>query len=196
MIIDPVLKTGKALAVSTRLAFKHNRTAIWKNQAVPDQQDAALAEADIIVVLTNDPCSLRDQKNAARRAIINILRHLGCDLARKIGTDSGNERCRNHRTRLQNIGRGGSSNAVGGYGAFIRGRIQKCELTVLRGWCCRLWRKTKIGQVWNGRRSCAGKDDIRCRMRLRSGKELGRAPSQAPVVVAVLQHLGPVQLRQ
>src|SRR5665213_919157 len=118
MIIDTILKTGKALHISTRLAFKHDRTAIWENQPVPDQQDPALAEADIVVVLTNDPCSLRDQQNATCRAIINILRHLCCDLAWKIGTDSGKERCRNHRTCLQNIRRRGSSNAVGGYRAF------------------------------------------------------------------------------
>ena len=94
MIIDAILQPGITFGVRTRLAFQHDRAAVGHDEAVPGQQDAALTEADAIVILAEQPRALWHQQDAARGAVIDVLRDLGGDLARQIGTDAGDERGR------------------------------------------------------------------------------------------------------
>ncbi len=69
-------------------------SAARQDQAVPDQQHAALAEGHAVIVLADDTRALRDQEQAAGRTVIDILRHLHGDLAGKIGADAGDKRGR------------------------------------------------------------------------------------------------------
>ena len=53
MIVDAVLEAGIAFGVGAGLAFQNDGAAVRNDQPVPDQQHAALAEADAIVVLAD-----------------------------------------------------------------------------------------------------------------------------------------------
>jgi hypothetical protein len=63
MIIDAILQPGIAFGVRAGLAFEHDRAAVREDQPVPDQQHAALAEADAAVILADDARALRDQQD-------------------------------------------------------------------------------------------------------------------------------------
>ena len=67
-------------------------------------QHAALAELNIVVVLADDARALGYEQDAPRRAVIDILRHLRGDLARKVGSDAGDQRGRDDGAGLQNRG--------------------------------------------------------------------------------------------
>src|SRR3546814_17152587 len=59
--------------------------------------------------LANEARALRDQENATRRAIENILRDLSADLTGQVGAYAGDERGRNNSGCLENEGRARSS---------------------------------------------------------------------------------------
>jgi hypothetical protein len=103
MIIDAILKPGIAFGVRAGLAFQHDRAAVREDQPVPDEQDAPLAEADAAVILADDAGALRHEQDLARRAVVDVLRHLRGDLAGQIGTDAGDERGGNHGAGLKHI---------------------------------------------------------------------------------------------
>src|SRR5690606_15804697 len=54
VIIDAILKAGIAGSIGACLALEHDRAAVGEDHPVPDQQDAALAEGNAIVVFAND----------------------------------------------------------------------------------------------------------------------------------------------
>jgi len=58
MVIDAILKPGIAGSVSTRLAFQHDGAAIGQDQAVPDEEDAALPERRAGIILPENSRSL------------------------------------------------------------------------------------------------------------------------------------------
>src|SRR5262245_66042392 len=60
MIIDLVLESGIAFGVSTRLTFEHNRTAVRKDEASPDEENARLSERDLTVVYADQLTCLHD----------------------------------------------------------------------------------------------------------------------------------------
>ena len=62
VIVDAVLQTGVALGVGAGLPLQHDRPAVRHDEAVPDQQHAALTEGDLVVVLADQPRALRDQQ--------------------------------------------------------------------------------------------------------------------------------------
>src|SRR5262249_60363682 len=100
MIIDLVLQSGIAFGVSTRLTFEHNRTAVRKDEASPDEENARLSERDLTVVDADQLRSLWDQEVAAGRTIIDILGDLARDLTGQVGADAREERGRDDRTCL------------------------------------------------------------------------------------------------
>jgi hypothetical protein len=84
MVIDAVLKSGKASAIGTRLAVKQDRAAIGQDQPVPSEQHPVLAERYVRIIFADQPRTLRDEQDTPGRAVIDILGHLGGDLPRNI----------------------------------------------------------------------------------------------------------------
>ena len=150
MIVDAVLEPGIAFSVRAGLALEHDRAAVRQDQAVPDEQHAALAEADAVIVLADEAGRPAAQAGAARRAVIDVLRHLRGDLARQVGADAGDERGRDDGARLEHIGRRGRGDAIGRDGAAVGGRIEEGELPILRGRRGRLRSEAEPGEVRHG----------------------------------------------
>ena len=75
--------------------------------------------------------ALRDQQVFAGRAVVDRLRHLGGDLARKIGTNAGDERGRDDRAGLHDIGRGLGFEPVRTDRALVGRSIEEGGLAVL-----------------------------------------------------------------
>jgi len=65
MIVDLVHEPGVAFTIRTRLVLKDDRFAIWKNNPVPNEEHAGLAERDLAVVAPDEFGALRDQQKAA-----------------------------------------------------------------------------------------------------------------------------------
>ena len=104
MIIDAILEPGIAFRVGAGLVLKHDRLAVRKNDAVPDEQDARLAEGHLAVVAADQFGALRHKEKAACRAVVDIFRDLRGDQARQVGLDAGDQSRRYDRARLQDIG--------------------------------------------------------------------------------------------
>ena len=105
MVVDLVLEAGKALRVGAGLALQHDRAAVRHDQPRPDQEHAILSERNLAVVGADQLRALRDEEILAGRAVIDVLGHLGGDLARQIGTNAGDERRRNDSARLHDVPR-------------------------------------------------------------------------------------------
>ena len=86
----------------------------------------------VIAVLTDDARSLRDQEQAAGRAVIDVLGHLRRDLARKVGTDAGDERGRDHGPGLKDVGRCRRRDTIRRDGLPVHGSIEESRVPVLR----------------------------------------------------------------
>ena len=69
--------------------------------------------------------ALRNQQVLASRAVEDGLRHLGGDLAWKVGPDAGDERCRDHGSRLHDIGRSLGFETVGADRSLIRRCVEE-----------------------------------------------------------------------
>src|SRR3546814_19119337 len=89
--------------IGTWLAVQQDRAAAWKNKPIPGEQHAALARRDFAVIFADQPRALRDEKNASRRAVIDILRDLGGDLAGQVRLDAGDQRGRDAAARLHDL---------------------------------------------------------------------------------------------
>ena len=133
MVVDLVLEAGIAFGIGARLTLQNDRAAVRHDQAIPDEQRACLPEGDLRVVLADEARALRDQKDLSRRAVIDVFRHLGGDLAGQVGAQAGDQRGGDHRARLQNVFAGGGLDAVGAGGAPVDGAVEKGELVILRG---------------------------------------------------------------
>src|SRR3546814_3971094 len=68
-------------------------------------QDAALAGGDFIVILADQARTLRDEKNATRGAVVDILGNLRGDLPGEVRADARDEGGRNHAAGLNDVGR-------------------------------------------------------------------------------------------
>ena len=133
-----------------------------------------LAESDLGVVLTDQTGTLRDQENLSGRAVVDILGDLGSDLARQVGTQSGDQRRGNHRAGLQHVGTGGRFDAIGTDCATIDIAVQEGELVILRH------QITRAGGRWRGRLA-SGRDrdgrrshlpDVGCREEIAGARRL------------------------
>src|SRR5690606_10593939 len=132
VVIHAILKPGVTGSVRTRQALQDDGAAAGQDQAIPDQQDAALAEGHTVIILADDARSLRDQQQAAGRAVIDVLGHLGRDLAGQIGTDAGDKRRRDHRPGLKDIGRCRWCDAIRGDGLPVHRPVEKSGMAILR----------------------------------------------------------------
>lgn len=84
MIIDAIFKTSVTFGIGTRLSLQHDRATVRKNQPIPDKQHATLPKPTPLSYCPITCCPLRDQKDTARRAVVDILGDLSGDLAGKI----------------------------------------------------------------------------------------------------------------
>src|SRR3546814_8383935 len=100
MKVHAVLQTGEAATIGTGLAVELDGASIGQDQPRPGEQDAGLPGANLSVIVTDQPRALRDQQDAARGAVINILRNLRGDLARQVRADAGDQRRRNNAACL------------------------------------------------------------------------------------------------
>ena len=66
MIIDLVLESGIAFGVSTLLTFEHNGTAVRKDEASPDEENARLPERDLTIVDADQLRSLAGSGGSGR----------------------------------------------------------------------------------------------------------------------------------
>jgi len=125
------LEAGITLRIRAGLALQYDGAAIGEDQPVPDQQDAALAEADAIVVLAQQPGPLRDDQDSAGRAVIDVLGDLGGDLPRQVGADARDQRGGDDGARLQHIRRCRRHDAIGRDDASIDSGIEEGKLAIL-----------------------------------------------------------------
>ena len=144
VVINVIFQPGIAGSVRTGLALQHDGAAIGQNQAVPDEQDAALPELHTGVILADDARSLRNQQQRAGRAVIDIFRDLRGDLAGKVRADAGNHRRRDYGPCLKDVGRGWRHDPIHGNGLPFHRPIQKCRVPVLR---CGLTAKVKASKA-------------------------------------------------
>src|SRR3546814_6403396 len=92
---------------STRTDTLFPYTTLFRSQdqAGPCEQDAALAGGDFIVILADQARTLRDEKNATRGAVVDILGNLRGDLPGEVRADARDEGGRNHAAGLNDVGR-------------------------------------------------------------------------------------------
>ncbi len=135
MIVHAIFQTSVALTVRARLAFQNDRPAIGHDQPVPNQQHAALPKPDAIVIFTDDAATLRQEQDAAGRAVIDVFRDLRGDLAGMVGANTGDERGSDYRSCLKDLGRCRGRDAIRRHGAPIDWGIDECQLAILS----RLW---------------------------------------------------------
>lgn len=77
MVIDAILKTRITAGIRARQALKNDRSTTGEDQPVPDQQNPALAEGHIVIILPDDAGALRDQKQRPGRAVIGVVSENG-----------------------------------------------------------------------------------------------------------------------
>src|SRR3546814_1480800 len=108
-------------------------------------------------MFADKPRSLGNEQDSTGRAVIDILRHLRGLLSRQIGPYSGNQRCRDQASGLEDIGRARLADTFGTFGgrpgaAFDKGAACRRK--------CRTYPPAEIGraQVWtpvtNAPRGC------------------------------------------
>ena len=95
MVVDLILQARVTLGVGPRLALEHDRAPVGHDEAIPDEEGPRLAEGDLRVVLADEARPLRDLQEFSGRAVVNVLGHLGGDLAGQIGAQAGDQRCGN-----------------------------------------------------------------------------------------------------
>src|SRR6266436_2013648 len=131
MLIDLVFEAGEALSVSAGLTLQHDGAAVRHDQPRPDQEYTVLAEGDLAVIGADELRALRDQQEPAARAVIDVLGHLRGDLARKIGTNAGDECSRNYCPGLDHVAGNGIFQAIRADGLAINRAVEEGRLAVL-----------------------------------------------------------------
>ena len=91
MVVDPVAETGRRGEINTLHAREVERTAVREDDAIPGDEDPLLAEGDPAVVLTDQPAPLRNQKEAAGPAVVDVAADERGRLPRQIGVDACGE---------------------------------------------------------------------------------------------------------
>src|SRR5690606_32566320 len=61
VVVNSVFEARIARGIGAALALQHDRPAVRQDEAIPNQQDPALAEGDAGVVFTDEAASLRDE---------------------------------------------------------------------------------------------------------------------------------------
>jgi hypothetical protein len=92
VVVHAILEPSIACLVGAGHSFQHDGSIVGQDEAVPDQQDAPLAEADAAVVGADQARTLRDEQMPARRAVEDVCRDLGSDLARQVRAEPGEQR--------------------------------------------------------------------------------------------------------
>src|SRR3546814_7791965 len=105
MIVGAIRQPRHSAGIRSGEPAKCDRATAGKGQPIPREQHAILPRHDLAVIFSDQARALGTQENASRRTVIDILRHLRCDLARTIGTDAGDPRRRNDIPGLHDIGR-------------------------------------------------------------------------------------------
>src|SRR5579883_451216 len=132
MVVDLVLEAGIALRVGAGLTLQNDRAAVRHDQAIPDEERTCLPKGDLRIVLADEARALRDQKDLARWAVIDVFRHLCGHLTGQVGAQAGDQCGGDYRTRLQNVFARRRLNAVRACGASVHSAIEKGELVILR----------------------------------------------------------------
>ena len=143
MIVDLVFDAGIAFGVGAGLAFEDDRSAVGHDQSIQTREARAtgrtrLLQASYWPEIRRAPDAAGNQQKFPGRRVVDILRHLRRDLARRqIGTQA--------RSRARNApgmtepgckhigGLAGSLDAIGAHGAAIDISVQERELVILRG---------------------------------------------------------------
>ncbi len=120
MLVHAVLQAGISGRIGAGLALENDRAAVRQYQPIPGQQHAGLPGGDLAVIFADQPRPLRDEQDTARRAVIDVGRHLGGNLTGKIGTDAGDKRSRNDAAGLHDVGRGRPHQALDAHRALAR----------------------------------------------------------------------------
>src|SRR3546814_3715287 len=75
------------------------RISDWSSDVC--SSDLLLPHGYFAVIVADQPGTLRNEENATRRAIVDILGHLRRDLSGKVGPDPSDQRGRNETSRLK-----------------------------------------------------------------------------------------------
>src|SRR3546814_5633912 len=97
MMVGAIGNARHAPRIGAGLTIEPDRSATGQDQPVPGQQDALLPHGYFAVIVADQPGTLRNEENANRRAIVDILGHLRRDLSGKVG------RSEEHTSELQTL---------------------------------------------------------------------------------------------
>src|SRR3546814_13338862 len=92
------------------------RISDWSSDVCSSDLHALLPRSDFAVIFADKPRALGNEQDATGRAVIDILRHLRGHLSRQIGPYSGNQRCRDQASGLEDIGRARLADTFGTFG--------------------------------------------------------------------------------
>ena len=104
MVIDLIVKTCIASAIRAWHGTNVHCLPIWKDNALPSDEDARLTICDLTGVPTHKACALRDQFPLTGRCVEYVLADLGHDLTRQARIDARNQRSGHDKAGAQFIG--------------------------------------------------------------------------------------------
>jgi hypothetical protein len=82
------MESGVAGAIHAGHGFQGDGRTIGKDDAIPGNQDAGLAVDDPGVINAIETSPLRDEEITAVSRVVDVLAHLGDNLAREFGVDA------------------------------------------------------------------------------------------------------------
>ena len=75
-------------SVRAGLALENDRPPMRYDEPIPGEQRADLARGDFAVIIADQPPAPRNGQEASGRAVLDIGRRRGGDLAGRVGTDT------------------------------------------------------------------------------------------------------------
>jgi hypothetical protein len=72
MVIDAILQPGEPFSVSAAGCARERSSARSGRRASPDEQDSALAELHVVVVLPDHTSALRHKQDTAGWAVVDV----------------------------------------------------------------------------------------------------------------------------
>lgn len=89
--VDAVADACVAGSIRGGHVAERDRSTARHDQSFPDDTRAALSESDRIIVASDKPRALRNEKNASSRCIVDTFGHLRCDETGKVGVQTGEQ---------------------------------------------------------------------------------------------------------
>ena len=105
VVVDLVVETGVAALVSAGHLAEVERGGVGVDDPGPGDEHPLLARGDAVVVGSDQPGALRDEDEAARSGVVDVLAHLGEELAGQVAVDPADHDGGNDRPGFDFVGR-------------------------------------------------------------------------------------------